>query len=282
MSNRSAVGAADRLANRDYAPGMPHRPLALVTGANRGLGREVCRQLLARGHFVVLTARDEASGRAAAGDLGAEFLPLDVADPDSVTALAAALRDRHPDGLDVLVCNAGVAMDGFDEHVARTTVDINFFGAARTVDALLPQLRDGGRVVFVSSGVGDRNRLSAALRAALDAPDLSRERLAGLMNQFVADVRAGRHTAAGWPTSAYAVSKIGATALAGVIARELAADPRRPLINAVCPGWVRTDMGGPHAERPVDQGAAGVVWAATLPANGPTGRFFRDGAPAEW
>ena len=282
MSNRSAVGAADRLANRDYAPGMPHRPLALVTGANRGLGREVCRQLLARGYFVVLTARDEASGRAAAGALGAEFLPLDVADPDSVAALAAALRDRHPDGLDVLVCNAGVAMDGFDEHVARTTVDINFFGVARTVDALLPQLRDGGRVVFVSSGVGDRNRLSAALRAALDAPDLSRERLAGLMNQFVADVRAGRHTAAGWPTSAYAVSKIGATALTHVLARDLAGDPRQLRINAVCPGWARTDMGGPQAERSAETGAASIVWAATLPADGPTGGLFRDGEPAAW
>ena len=238
---------------------MTRKPLALVTGANRGLGREVSRQLLARGYFVVLTARDEASGRAAADALGAEFLSLDVADPNSVTALAAALRERHPDGLDALVCNAGVAMDGFDAHVARTTVDINFFGAARTVDALLPQLRDGAHVVLVSSGVGDRNRLSAALRAVIDAPDLTRERLAGLMDQFVADVQAGRHTTAGWPTSAYAVSKIGVTALAHLLARDLADDPRHLRINAVCPGWVRTDMGGPHADRGLDQGAAGIV-----------------------
>lgn len=261
---------------------MIRQPLALVTGANRGLGREVCRQLRATGYRVVLTARDGASGRAAADGLGAEFISLDVADANSVADLAAALRERHPDGLDALVCNAGVAMDGFDAHVARTTIDINFFGVLRTALALLPQLRDGARVVLVSSGSGDRSRLAPALRAAVSAPDLTRERLAGLMHEFVADVQAGRHTAAGWPTSAYAVSKIGATALAHVLARDLAGDPRQLRINAVCPGWVRTDMGGPHADRGVEEGAAGIVWAATLPADGPTGGFFRDAALAAW
>lgn len=261
---------------------MTRKPLALVTGANRGLGREVCRQLAERGYRVVLTARDEASGRAAADALGAEFLPLDVADSSSATALATALRERHPDGLDALVCNAGIAMDGFDAHVARTTIDINFFGVLRTVDALLSQLRPRARLVLVSSGSGDRGKLSSTLRAAVSAPDLTRERLAALMNRFVADVQAGRHTAAGWPTSAYAVSKIGVTALTHVLARELAGDPRNLKINAVCPGWVRTDMGGPHADRDVEQGAAGIVWATTLPPEGPTGGFFRDAAPAEW
>lgn len=228
-----------------------------------------------------MTARDLTAGQAAARALGLEFAPLDVASDAAAAGLAAHLRERHPDGLDALVCNAGIAMNGFDAEVARATIDINYFGVARTIDALLPQLRDGARLVIVSSGSGDRGRLSPALRAAVSAPDLTRARLDALMHQFVADVRAGRHEAAGWPSSAYAVSKIGATALALLLARDLAGDPRRLQINAVCPGWVRTDMGGPAADRALDDGAEGIVWAATL-QNGPTGGFFRDGAPADW
>jgi NAD(P)-dependent dehydrogenase (short-subunit alcohol dehydrogenase family) len=261
---------------------MPAKPVSVVTGANRGLGREVCRQLAARGHHVVLTARDPAAGRAAAGELGVDFLPLDVRDPASVERFAARLRDGYPEGVAALVCNAGIAMDGFDADVAETTVDVNFFGTVRVVHAVLPQLTNNACVALVSSGSGDRGRLSPELRAAVSAPDLTLERLSAFMGRFVADVRAGRHTEEGWPSSAYAVSKIGVTALAGVLARDLAGDPRRPRINAVCPGWVRTDMGGPHADRDVSEGAASIVWAATLPPDGPSGGFFRDGRPADW
>lgn len=264
-------------------PGMMrHVPVAVVTGGNRGLGREVCRQLADRGYRVVLTARDPALGRAAASELGVDFEPLDVTDPASVTRLAGVLKTAHPGGLDVVVANAGVAMKGFDEHVARVTVDTNYFGVVRVVDALLPLLRPGARLVLVSSGSGDRDLLSPPLKAAVSAPDLTRARLDALMQQFVADVAAGRHEDAGWPSSAYAVSKIGVTALAGVLAREFAHDARNLKINAVCPGWVRTDMGGPGAERDVPAGAGSIVWAATLGGDGPTGGFYRDGLPADW
>lgn len=256
--------------------------LALVTGAARGLGLEVVRQLRQRGLDVVLTARDPERGRAAAHALGAEFLRLDVADPASVAHAAAALRAAHPEGLDVLVCNAGVFGRLPVGHVAEDTLAVNFHGAHDVTCALLPQLRPDARVVLVSSGLGDRGTLSPALRAEVSAPGLSREQLVAFMRRFVAAVKAGTRAAEGWPGSPYDVSKIGVNALARVLARDLASDPRRIKINAVCPGWVRTDMGGPDAERDVDEGAAGVVWAAMLGPAGPSGGFYRDGAAADW
>jgi NAD(P)-dependent dehydrogenase (short-subunit alcohol dehydrogenase family) len=261
---------------------MPGPPLAVVTGANRGLGLEVCRQLAARGYRVVLTARDAARGRDAARAIGVDFLPLDVADMDSVRGFARGLRDGYPDGVAVLVANAGVAMNGFDAEVARVTLETNFTGVLLAFEAVLPQLVRGANVVFVSSGIGERGLLTAPLRAAVSADDLTRAELVRLMRRFVDDVREGRHSEAGWPSSAYGVSKIGVTALARVLARELAGDDRRIKVNAVCPGWVQTDMGGDDATRTVAEGAAGIVWAATLAADGPTGGFFRDGSPARW
>lgn len=261
---------------------MSGTPVAVVTGANRGLGLEVCRQLAARGLRVVATARDAEAGRAAARGIGAAFHPLDVADAGSVERLARGLRDGYPEGVAVLVANAGIAMQGFDAEVARATIATNFTGTLQVVEALLPQLVRGANVVLVSSGMGDRGLLSAPLRAAVSREDLTRAELAGLMRRFVDAVRAGRHTADGWPSSAYGVSKIGVTALARVLAYELAGDPRRIKVNAVCPGWVQTGMGGPSATRTVEDGAAGIVWAATLGADGPSGGLLRDGAPAQW
>jgi NAD(P)-dependent dehydrogenase (short-subunit alcohol dehydrogenase family) len=261
---------------------MPTRsPLALVTGANRGLGREVCRQLRDRRYRVILTARDPARGREAAGELGVEFRRLDVSDPASVTRLAEDLRAAHPEGLDLVVANAGVALQGFDARVAAETIDTNYFGVRRVVEATLPLLRPGARLVLVSSGMGQRELLAPALRARLDLDRLTRDELSALMRQFVADVEAGRHTEAGWPSSAYSVSKIGVTALAHVLQRELAGDPRKLEVVAVCPGWVRTDMGGPKAERDLETGGASIVSAALDPLD-PAHRFYRDGAPASW
>ncbi|MFY0540832.1 SDR family NAD(P)-dependent oxidoreductase [Nannocystis pusilla] len=113
------------------------QPLALVTGANRGLGLEVCRQLRDRGYRVILTARQAEHGRAAAQELGVEFVPLDVRDPASVDRLVAELKRVHPEGLDVVIANAGVALDGFDGQVAETTIDTNYFGVLRVVEGVL-------------------------------------------------------------------------------------------------------------------------------------------------
>lgn len=275
--------------------------LAVVTGGNRGLGLEICRQLSLAGVHVVLTARDEAAAQRAAAQLAGEAesaasaastsapsalvepMPLDVTREDSIAAFAADLLARHG-GLDILVNNAGIALDGFNPEVARRTIATNFTGVLAVTEALLPHLRPGGRVVMMSSGMADRSALSPALASAFIDPQLTRDDLIALMDQFVADVAAGRHRAAGWPSSAYSVSKAGVNALTAVLARTLEAEgnPRHLLVNAVCPGWVRTSMGGPGAPRSVEDGAATPVWAALLPEAGPQGGFFRDRAPAEW
>lgn len=244
-------------------------PTSLVTGASRGLGRETVRMLASRGHVVLATARKPASH---------DTLPLDVASPESLRSLVAHLQGTR---IDVLVNNAGIALDGFDERVARETIETNFFGPLRVTEALLPLMPRDGIVVMVSSQMGELSCLSPSLQARFLAPDLDVPRLSALMREFVDDVRQHRHREHGWPSSAYRVSKVGLNALTRILARQHR-DHGTMRINAVCPGWARTDMGGKSAPRSVQEGAASIVWAATLPADGPTGGFFRDGQPIEW
>jgi carbonyl reductase 1 len=257
---------------------MGDRRVAVVTGANRGIGYAIARRLAAAGLDVVGTAREATAGRVAAVDAGARFAPLDVTEAKSIDALAADLRG----GLDVLVNNAGISMQGFDAEVARRTLDVNFFGAMNVTDRMLPLLRTGGRIVMVSSGMGELSSVSGALRERFEDPALTQGELVSLMEAFVRDVAQGTHAESGWPSSAYRVSKIGLNALTRILARELAGDSRRILVNAVCPGWVRTSMGGAAAPRSPEKGAETPAWAALLPDGGPTGRFFRDNHEIPW
>lgn len=228
------------------------KSLAVITGANRGIGLEVVRQLAERGYTAILGSRESAKGDAAARELGRDEVvaaPLDVSDDASVDAFAEWLGDAHG-RCDVLVNNAAVDYDTDQRAVTadlarvRGGLDTNLFGAWRMTQALLPLLResDHPRVVNVSSGGGS---------------------LASM----------------GGGTPAYSVSKASLNALTRLLAAELEHD--RILVNSVCPGWVATDMGG-SGGRPVRDGAAGVVWAATLPDDGPTGGFFRDERPVAW
>ena len=233
--------------------------VALVTGGNRGIGLEVCRQLARKGMRVLLGSRDAARGEQAARSLSAEgldveALELDVADPVSVTAMATRVG-RAPGRLDVLVNNAGVFLDSRAEDGAsvltvdcqrlRDTLEVNTFGALRVTQAVLPLLRRQrhARVVNVSSGMGQ-----------------------------LADMQGG------WP--AYRLSKTALNALTRMMADELRSDG--VLVNSTCPGWVRTDMGGSDAPRSTEQAADTVVWLATLADDGPTGGFFRDRKPIAW
>ena len=232
----------------------PMAGIALVTGANRGIGLEVVRQLAQNGFTAVLGSRDPAKGRAAAEPLSAEGLDvqarrLDVDDDDSVRELASEL-DAEFGRLDVLVNNAAILYDTWqrgtdaDLDLVQQAFETNVFGAWRTAQACLPLLRrsDHGRIVNVSSGAGSLSGMGAG------AP-------------------------------AYSISKAALNALTRILAAELRGD--RILVNSVCPGWVATDMGGPGG-RPVEQGAASIMWAVLLPDDGPTGGFFRDGRPVDW
>ena len=218
-------------------------PVALVTGANRGIGLEVARQLAERGFDVLAGARDPASVPDVAGDVRA--VRLDVTDQGQVGALR-----REVGALDVLVNNAAIHYDTWesvltaDLDVVHEALETNPLGAWRTAMAFAPLLRESqhGRLVNVSSGAGA---------------------LAGM-----------RDGAPG-----YSVSKAALNALTLMLADALRRD--RVLVNAVCPGWVATDMGGAGG-RSVGDGAAGIVWAATLPDDGPSGGFFRDGRPIAW
>ncbi|HEY3237623.1 MAG TPA: SDR family oxidoreductase [Polyangiaceae bacterium] len=253
----------------------------LVTGGNRGIGLGVCRQLAERGFRVLLGCRDLQQGRTVARELRGEVEPvaIDLTSDESVTGAAEVVRQRCGK-LDVLVNNAAVALNGFDAEVARRTEDTNFFGTLRVTDAMLPLTNEPGNIVMVSSGAGTLSHVSADLQKQFLDPELTRERLIALVESFVEDVVHGRHTERGWPTSAYSVSKVSLNALTRILAPKL--QSRGILVNSVCPGWVRTDMGGSSATRSIDQGASSVVWAALLEPGGPTGGFFRDGKRIDW
>ena len=237
--------------------GKAPRRVAVVTGTNRGIGFEIARQLARQpGIRVVLTARDEAKGSLAAkklrdDGLEVDSLPLDVTSEDSVKRLAAGLEKKYGH-CDVLVNNAGVMLDPRGSRVLdsrletwRETLDTNLIGPLLLIQTLAPIMTRNryGRVVNMSSGQGQ-----------------------------LSDMGVG--------TPAYRVSKTALNALTRTLAAELKGSG--VLVNAMCPGWVKTDMGGAGAPRTVEQGADTAVWLATLPDDGPSGGFFRDRKPIPW
>ena len=236
----------------------PQPPVAVVTGAYRGLGLETCRQLAELDYRVVLTARREAEGTAAAEQLAREgkdlrFHQLDVNDPVSVTRLRDDLKTAFG-RIDVLVNNAGIFPDPgpgsaessifeADLDLIQRALETNTLSALRLCQQLIPLMQGSGRVVNVSSGMGQ-----------------------------LSDMNGG--------CPGYRLSKTALNAVTRIFADELQGTNVK--INSVCPGWVRTDMGGANAALSIEEGAKGIVWAATLPDDGPSGGFFRHGEPIPW
>ncbi|MSQ61044.1 MAG: SDR family NAD(P)-dependent oxidoreductase [Dehalococcoidia bacterium] len=230
--------------------------VAVVSGGNRGIGREVCRQLADLGHTVILTARSESAAKEAAGQTQAQTRllhhQLDVTDPVSVITLRDDMLAQFG-RVDILINNAAVYLDktarsplrDLDPSILEATMKANLIGPLRLIQAFLPGMLDRGygRIVNVSSDMGRMTELNPA----------------------------GAY---------YRLSKLALNGLTRMVAADTASN--NVLVNAVSPGWVRTEMGGSAATRSIEEGASGIVWAATLPDGGPSGLLFRDGKELGW
>ena len=237
---------------------MPLKRIAIVTGANRGLGREIARQLMGHDVFVAAGCRDEAKCaataealRTAGGNGNVDAHVLDVNDTPSVRAFVEWVVRTH--GVPaILVNNAGVFPEERGARLTelstsywRATFETNLYGAVRMCREVVPHMQKTryGRIVNISSGLGQMSQMGAG-------------------------------------TPAYRVSKAALNALTITLAAEVR--DSGILVNSMSPGWVRTDMGGEEAPRSVEEGADTAVWLCLLPSTGPTGQFFRDRKPIPW
>jgi NAD(P)-dependent dehydrogenase (short-subunit alcohol dehydrogenase family) len=236
--------------------------IAVVTGANRGIGLEICRQLSKKGYQVILTSRDEQKGLAVCLQLQDEGLPvqyhqLDVSDPTSINKIREFI-DKEYGHCDVLINNAGIFPDSADASgnewpsvftssidTVRAAMETNVYGPMLLCQALVPLMKkqNYGRIVNLSSGMGQLTHM-------------------------------------GGNCPAYRISKTSINALTRVLSEETL--EHNILVNSMCPGWVKTAMGGPGATRELPEGADTAVWLAMLPDDGPRGKFFRDRKEFEW
>lgn len=236
---------------------MENRTITVITGASRGLGRATAYRLASiEGHLVIATARSAEGLETLHSKLHMsgheiETHPVDVTDDESVTALRDWIRERFG-RVDVLINNAGISVERHSTSLLelpldalRKTLETNLFGMLRMTQALLPLMRQSraGRVVNLASGMGQ-----------------------------LAEMDAG--------SPAYRISKTAVNALTRILAAEMAESPVK--VNSVCPGWCRTDLGGPDAPRSPEECIDTIIWLATLPPDGPTGGFFRDRQSIPW
>ncbi|XP_057980040.1 (+)-neomenthol dehydrogenase-like [Malania oleifera] len=282
---------------------------AVVTGGNKGIGLEICRQLASNGVTVVVTARDEKRGLEAVEELKKSglsdfvvFHQLDVTDPTSIASLADFIKIQFG-RLDIVVNNAGiggatvdpdafraaVASGGLQSdsikwneiatqtyELAKECLQTNYYGAKRMVEALVPllQLSDSARIVNVSSSMGSLKNIPDgwAKQVFSDAESLTEERVDEVLNKFLKDFMEGSLGTNGWPMnfSAYRVSKAAMSACTRILAKKYPTF----CINCVCPGFVKTDMTFNAGTLTAQEGAESPVWLALQPKGGPSGHFF--------
>ena len=229
------------------------KKIAVITGANRGLGLATAKKLAADGYHVIVTARNAESAVSAENGVGngAQGHTLDVSDDDSVDRFFTWLESEHG-RIDVLVNNAGAMFQkdrsthpfDIEESEIKAAFNTNALGAWRMMRRAIPLMNQNGygRIVNVSSGLGQLSEMGGGLVA-------------------------------------YRVSKTAMNAMTRIAAAEAQENVK---VNTICPGWVRTDMGGESATRSVEEGIFGIVWAATLDEDGPSNGFFRDGEAIDW
>ncbi|EHY53481.1 hypothetical protein HRR83_003687 [Exophiala dermatitidis] len=280
-----------------------------VTGANKGIGIAIVRQLALQypksaynnGPLLIyLTARNEERGKAALESLHSDpqltkakalriqggltdvkYHPLDIDSTQSIRDFASFLKKEHPQGIDFLINNAGIALQGFDIDVVKKTLHCNYYGTLEATQQILPHIKDGGRLVNVASMVGHltsqySNSIRSRFLQAQKPEDITQ-----LMEEFTSEVAEGKHEK-NWPSSAYAVSKAGVIGMTKTIARQNAHSGSKTLINCCCPGYVNTDMTKGRGTKTPDEGAQTPVLLAIGDIKGSNGDFWQNERKIDW
>lgn len=248
-----------------------HR-IALVTGSNQGIGKEIVRGLVQHNFHVIATSRNVEAGQATIDELRREtgkpssidYHQLDITDSESVKAAAHYVEGKHGK-LDALINNAGIAFKGdiFGASEAKTTLDTNLRGTINVTEAFLPLLRksDDARIVNVCSQAGRLGQVSAELQSRFQNPAATKEDITALADEFVAAIEKGDYKEKGWPKSMYGVSKLTEIAYTFLLARDLAKEKLN--VSACCPGYCSTNMSSYRGHKTPAEGADTPVWLAT-------------------
>jgi carbonyl reductase 1 len=288
---------------------MAYTRVGVVTGANKGIGFAIVRQLalqypkstLNNGPLLIyLAARDKSRGEAAlqklhedpqlkkskalAADGGLseiKFHALDITDSSSVQSFVKDLKESHADGLDFVINNAAIAMDGFDANIVKTTLGCNYYSTLEACHAFRPLIKDDGRLVNLASTAGALSKYSSEIRNRFLASKTEAD-VTQLMKDFETAVEAGKEKELGWPSAAYAVSKAGLIGATRALAAAEKEKGGNVLINSCCPGFVNTDMTKGNGTRTPDEGAQTPVLLAIGDIKGQSGLFWRYESPVDW
>lgn len=288
---------------------MSPQTIGVVTGANKGIGLAIVRQLAlqyptspaSNGSLLVyLTARDQGRGEAAVQSLENDaqlkqakalkadgglseikYHQLDITDSNSIRSFAAELKAAHEDGIDFVINNAGIALNGFDAKVVSTTLECNYYKTLEACHTFLPLLKPTGRIINVASAVGKLDKYSEQVRNRFQAAR-TEEDITSIIKDFHAAVQAGKEKDAGFPSAAYAVSKAGLIGATRALARAEKQKGSSVLINSCCPGYVNTDMTKGNGTKTPDEGAQTPVMLALQDIRGQTGAFWQSEKEIDW